>query len=179
MATWSKSAEAARHRLPKLASIRRRYERLVYHPWEPEPPELDVELPRQDRPAAGRHGAPTGCGCEVAACRRLLPGTALDIMTPGAGARDSGMVSPCAYRLPSLRGPVVVHGGARRPARPEAIMKTTRRLRTGSLLLVAVGVAASAPGCGGDSRRDGTLAPVLESDRAGLEKSRSTTSRIT
>jgi len=50
-------------------------------------------------------------------------------------------------------------------------MKTTRRLRTGSLLLVAVGVAASAPGCGGDSRRDGTLAPVLESDRAGLEKS--------
>jgi hypothetical protein len=45
VAKWSKSADAERHRLPKLASIRRRYERLVYRPWEPEPPELDAELP--------------------------------------------------------------------------------------------------------------------------------------
>ena len=33
----------------------------------------------------------------MAACREWLLGTALDIMRPGAGARDPGMVSPSAY----------------------------------------------------------------------------------
>src|SRR5262249_37415051 len=37
-------------------------------------------------------GLPTGCGCAVTACRRLDLGTALDIMSPGKGARDPGMV---------------------------------------------------------------------------------------
>src|SRR4051794_12896368 len=32
VAKWSEAAEAERHRLSKLASIRRRYERLVYYP---------------------------------------------------------------------------------------------------------------------------------------------------
>ena len=49
-------------------------------------------------------------------------------------------------------------------------MKTMRRLWTGLLLLVAAGMSASAPGCDG-SPQNGTLAPVLEADRAGLEKS--------
>src|SRR6516162_8025033 len=42
-------------------------------------------------------GLPTRCGCAVAACRRLLLGTALDIMRPGAGASDPGMVSPRVF----------------------------------------------------------------------------------
>jgi hypothetical protein len=50
-------------------------------------------------------------------------------------------------------------------------MKATRWLRVGLLPLFAVGAAAWAPGCGDGSRKDGTLAPVLEADRAGLEKS--------
>ena len=41
-------------------------------------------------------GLTTGCGCAVTACRRWLVGTALDIMRPGAGAPDPGMVSPSA-----------------------------------------------------------------------------------
>ena len=41
-----------------------------------------------------RHWAPTGCGGAVAACRRWLLGMALDIMRPGAGARDPGLISP-------------------------------------------------------------------------------------
>ena len=53
----------------------------------------------EDRPAASRHGATHRVGCAVAACRRWLLGTALDIMRPGAGARDPGMVSPSAYML--------------------------------------------------------------------------------
>src|SRR5262249_38897696 len=42
-------------------------------------------------------GLPTGCGCAVTACRRSDLRTALDIMRPGAGARDPGLVSPSAY----------------------------------------------------------------------------------
>jgi hypothetical protein len=40
---------------------------------------------------------PTGCGCAVAAGRRWLLGTALDIMRPGASAGDPAMASPSAY----------------------------------------------------------------------------------
>ena len=45
-------------------------------------------------------GLPTGYGCAVTACRRLPLGTALDIMRPGAGAPDPGMVSPSANSDP-------------------------------------------------------------------------------
>jgi hypothetical protein len=50
-------------------------------------------------------------------------------------------------------------------------MNTALRSRAGLFLLVTGVLAASAAGCGNDQRRDGTLAPVLKSDRAGLEKS--------
>jgi hypothetical protein len=42
-------------------------------------------------------GLPTGCGGAVTACRRTHPGTALDIISPGAGGRDPRMVSLSAY----------------------------------------------------------------------------------
>ena len=53
--------------------------------------------PREDRPVASRHGATHRVRLAVAACRRWLLGMALDIMRPGAGARDPGMVSPSAF----------------------------------------------------------------------------------
>jgi len=43
-------------------------------------------------------GLLTGCGCAVTACRLSHLGTALDILSPGASARDPGMVSPSANR---------------------------------------------------------------------------------
>ena len=66
--------------------------------------------PGQERPATTeelphRHGVPTGCGCAVAARRRWLLATALDIMRSGAGARDPGTVLPNAlHHSPRWRG---------------------------------------------------------------------------
>ena len=41
-------------------------------------------------------GLLTGCGGAVTDCRLSHLGTALDILSPGASARDPGMVSPSA-----------------------------------------------------------------------------------
>jgi hypothetical protein len=42
-------------------------------------------------------GFPVPLGLPHAGIRRLHLGTALDSMSPGAGARDPGVVSPSAY----------------------------------------------------------------------------------
>jgi hypothetical protein len=51
----------------------------------------------ENPPPAVDTGLRTGCGFALAACRRLLLGTALDIMRPGAGANDPRMISTGAY----------------------------------------------------------------------------------
>jgi hypothetical protein len=63
----------------------------------------------EDPPAAGRHGAPYRVRPRATTRRRSHLGTALDIMRPGAGARDPDVVSLSAYpcgsvvsRLPSV-----------------------------------------------------------------------------
>ena len=57
----------------------------------------------------------------VTACRRSHSGTALDIMRPGAGARDPGMVSTNAYPWPPAPS---LSGWALRPG--EVLARDTR-----------------------------------------------------
>jgi hypothetical protein len=51
----------------------------------------------EDPPAAGRHGAPHRVRLRGDRLSPFAPGNGLDIMKPGAGASDPGMVSPSTY----------------------------------------------------------------------------------
>lgn len=111
---------------------------------------------------------------------RVLAYISILNVAPGLGTRSVALNHSVVDRRgcpglftdpPCSQAPSFTHGAARSPARREALMNTAKRSRAGLFLLVTVVLAASAPGCGKDQRRDGTLAPVLESDRAGLERS--------
>ena len=99
----------------------------------------------EDRPAASRHGVRTGCGCAVTASRRLHLGTALDIMRPGAGARDPDLVSPSADIHSSL-----AHVG-------QVVRGRSRQARSSRISLVESGLRQAAPLCRGHCQAD---APV-------------------
>ena len=75
----------------------------------------------EDPGAARRHGAPTGCGLRGDRLPPIASGTALDIMSPGASARDPGMVSPSASIVTTNRLPT--------DPRIAAKLRSRRRLR--------------------------------------------------